>query len=108
MAISGHEALGLLSILVLGVGSTMLSFDWTYMWERAKADDPVLAKWVGLAHLRSVPPMTLFMRVLAAPPHDDVDEGMIRRARRIRIASGLVAVGSVGAIVAGIVTEITS
>lgn len=105
---SGLEAFALLSILTLGVGSTMLSFDWTCIWKRAKADDPVLAKWVGLQHLRSVPPMTLFMRVLSAPQHDEVEEGLIRRAHRMRIAAVLLVVGGVGAIVAGIVTEITS
>jgi hypothetical protein len=96
MSIGAHEALGLISGAFLAAGCIPLSADWTYVWERAKADDHVLATWLGYAHLRSVPPVELFGRVLSTPPHDEIGHELIRRVRRIRIATVLAGIGSTG------------
>lgn len=105
MTIGAHEALGLISGAFLAAGCIPLSADWTYVWERAKADDPILSTWLGYAHLRSVPPVELFGRVLATPPNDEIDQELVRRVRRIRIATVLAGIGAVGGTV-GIVIEI--
>lgn len=96
MTIGAHEALGLISGAFLAAGCIPLSSDWTHVWERAKADDHVLATWLGYAHLRSVPPVELFGRVLSTPLHDDIDQELIRRVRRIRVATVLAGIGSTG------------
>jgi hypothetical protein len=96
MAIGAYETFGLISGAFLAAGCVPLSSDWTYVWERAKADDHVLATWLGYAHLRSVPPLELFGRVLSTPLHGAVDEELIRRIRRIRVATVLAGIGSTG------------
>lgn len=93
MTIGAHEALGLISGAFLAAGCIPLSSDWTHVWERAKADDPILSAWLGYAHLRSVPPVELFGRVLSTPLHDDIDQELIRR---IRVATVLAGIGSTG------------
>lgn len=105
MPISAHEALGLVSGVFIAAGSILLSSDWTYVWERARADDHVLSNWLGYAHLRSVPPVELFVRILSTPLHDRVAQELIRRVRRIRVATVLVGIGTGGAAL-GIALEI--
>lgn len=96
MAISGHEALGLFSFGVFGVGVFVLSPSWTWVWERAKADDPLLTNWLGLVHLRSLVATDLLNRVLFTTLHDEVDEILARYVRRIRVSALLTAIGTVG------------
>lgn len=105
MTIGAHEALGLISGAFLAAGCIPLSADWTHVWERAKADDPILATWLGYAHLRSVPPVELFGRVLSTPLHDEIGHELNRRVRRIRIATVLAGIGAAGGTV-GIAIEI--